>query len=136
MSYGLKNLIFDQSCVVEPDTILYFLHDDKASYILVAADYLGGYEKIDLPCDFNYDYYPNMVVKFRAYHRFSYIDGAKKRAKGYIDDDHLWTKTSTGDVCMLFACDEIIINGKPAKFNSDKHLKRKNQPDKEVAGNK
>ncbi len=39
---------------------------------------------------------------FRAIYRFSYIEEATKKAIDYIDDDKLWTKASTGDLCMLF----------------------------------
>lgn len=109
-SYGLGNLVFDVFKQVEPDTALYIFHDEdnvNANYCLIVADYLDN--DIELPCDFEYDYYPNNTVKFRAINAFSYINDAKKKAIGYIDDNHYRTKASTGDVCMLFAVDKLKI---------------------------
>lgn len=109
-SYGLGNLIFGKHICVEPDTCLYtFYSDTGKKYVLVASDYLGHYVGIELPYDFEYDYYVDSIVKFHAIRRFSYIDGAPKKAEGYIDDEHLWTTASTGDVCMLFECDRIEL---------------------------
>ncbi len=107
-SYGLKSLIFDSFKQVEPDTSLYFFHDkDNHRYCLIASDYLDS--DIELPCDFDFDYYPDNSVKFRAVHIFSYMDNAKKKAEGYIDDNHYRTISDTGGVCMLFAVDELEI---------------------------
>lgn len=107
-SYGIEDLIFDKFLQVEPDLALYIFHDDKnINYVLIAADYLDGYEDLELPCDFEFNYYYNKIVSFRAIRRFSYLDNATKKTEGYIDDDHLWTKASTGDVCMLYACDDL-----------------------------
>ena len=72
----------------------------------MASDYLE--DEIELPCDFVFDYYPDSVVKFRAVHIFSYVDNAKKKAEGYIDDNHYRTISNAGgSVCMLFAVDEL-----------------------------
>lgn len=107
-SYGLDSLVFDFYKQVEPDTALYFFHDkDNIRYCLIASDYLDS--DIELPHDFEYDYYPDNTAKFRAIYIFSYTDDAKKKAKGYIDDNHYRTMASTGDVCMLFTIDELKI---------------------------
>ncbi|MBR3132208.1 hypothetical protein IKG33_02260 [Candidatus Saccharibacteria bacterium] len=108
-SYGLDELIFDTFKQVEPDTALYFFHDrDNTKYCLITSDYLDN--NIKLPCDFKYDYYPDNIVEFRAIRIFSYVENAKKKAEGYIDDNHYRTMASTGGgVCMLFAIDKLKI---------------------------
>lgn len=110
-SYGLKGLVFDVFRQVEPDIALYIFHDKdnlKNKYCLMASDYLD--DNIELPCDFKFDYYPNSSIEFRATHIFSYVDNAKKKADGYIDDNHYRTiSNSGGGVCMLFAIDELKI---------------------------
>ena len=110
-SYGLNDLVFDTFKQVEPDTALYIFHDKdnkKIKYCLMASDYLDG--DIELPYDFEFDYYPDNIVKFRAIRIFSYIDNAKKKAEGYIDDGHYRTMSDNGGgVCMLFAIDELIV---------------------------
>ena len=108
-SDGLDNLVFEAFRQVEPDTALYIFHDKnnkKIKYCLMASDFLD--DDIELPCDFEFDYYPDNVVKFRAIRIFSYVDGAKKKAEGYIDDNHYRTMSNNGGgVCMLFAVDEL-----------------------------
>lgn len=109
-SYGLNDLVFDTFRQVEPDTALYIFHNEdnaEIKYCLIASDYLD--DNIEFPCDFEFDYYPDASVKFRAIRIFSYVDGAKKKAEGYVDDNHYRTVSSTGDVCMLFAVDELKI---------------------------
>lgn len=89
---------------------LYIFRKGGANYILYAADYLGGYEDLDMPHNFAFDDgYPYSKVSFRAIKIFSYKKDAKKKADGYIDDNHYWTKASTGDIYMLFAVDELKI---------------------------
>lgn len=108
-SYGISNVSYRASKQVAPDSMVYIFTDGKgANYVLYAADYLGGYEDLDMPHDFKFDYgFPYDKDSFRAVRVFSYVDKAKKKADGYIDDNHYWTKASTGDVCMLFGVDEI-----------------------------
>lgn len=108
-SYGVSDVFFITSKRVTPDSMVYVFADEKgANYVLYAADYLGGYEDLGMPHDFEFDYgFPYDKVSFRAVRVFSYVDKAKKKADGYIDDNHYWTKASTGDVCMLFGVDEI-----------------------------
>ena len=109
-SYGLNDLVFETFKQVEPDTALYIFHDktDKNKYCLIASDFLDN--NIELPCNFEFDYYPDSIVKFKATHVFSYIDGAKKKAEGYIDDNHYRTiSDGGGGVCMLFAVDKLEI---------------------------
>lgn len=108
-SYGVSDASFLVSKRVTPDSMVYVFADEKsANYVLYAADYLGGYEDLDMPHDFKFDYgFPYDKISFRAVRVFSYVDKAKKKADGYIDDNHYWTKASTGDVCMLFGVDEI-----------------------------
>ena len=110
-SYNIDGLSFDRAKQVEPDMMLNFFHDEeKTNYAQLAADYLGGYEDKELPYDFEFDYgYPYNKVSFRATKVFSYSSKAEKKADGHIDDEHLWTKASTGDVCMLFACSDLKI---------------------------
>ena len=110
-SYNLDGLSFDNAKQVEPDIILYFFHDkENIPYVLLTADYLGGYEDKNLPYDFEFDYgYPYRKVTFRAWEAFSYSEDSSKKADEYIDDNHLWTKASTGDVCMLFRCSDLKI---------------------------
>lgn len=58
-SYGQTDLTFSKSLQVEPDTTLYtFYSNDNVPYVLIAADYLGGYEEYDLPHIFIFDYGP------------------------------------------------------------------------------
>ncbi len=108
-SYGVEGALYDTAKQITPDSMIYIFSDRSgAKYILLAADYLGGYEEFEMPHDFEFDDgFPYDKVSFRAVKVFSYKDGAKKKANGYIDDKHYWTKASTGDVCMLFAVDEL-----------------------------
>ncbi|MBQ3353334.1 hypothetical protein IJG89_03280 [Candidatus Saccharibacteria bacterium] len=107
-SYGFGNLSFKEYMQVEPDTALYILCDDKgAYYILLVSDYLGGYDEIKLPHRFMFDYYPEKKIRFDAICSFSYVDNAPKAAADYIDDNHLKTQASTGDICMLFSVDKL-----------------------------
>lgn len=107
-SYGFEGLSFEKFIQVEPDTAVYIFHDDKnAKYVLLVADYLGGYDEFNLPHEFAFDYYPDNKVTFDAVRRFSYINNAPKAAVNYIDDDHLKTQATTGDVCMLFGADNL-----------------------------
>ena len=108
-SYGVGDVFYITSKRVTPDSMVYVFADEKgANYVLYVADYLGGYEDLDMPHDFEFDYgFPYDKTSFRAVRVFSYVDKAKKKADGYIDDNHYWTKASTGDVCMLFGVDEI-----------------------------
>lgn len=108
-SYGINGVFYDDAKQITPDSMIYIFSDkDGAKYILLAADFLGGYEKLKMPYDFEFDDgFPYNKVSFRAVKIFTYKDGAKKRAEGYIDDNHYWTKASTGDICMLFAVDEL-----------------------------
>lgn len=77
-SYGLYNLIFDFFRQVEPDTAIYVFHDEEnIQYCLVAADYLSDDTK--MPYFFEYNYYSNAVVKFRAIKQLSYIENAPKK---------------------------------------------------------
>gem|GEM_PF-702824 len=108
-SYGVSDVFYVTSKRVMPDSMVYAFADEKgANYVLYAADYLGGYEDLDMPHDFEFDYgFPYDKVSFRAVRVFSYVDDAKKKADDCIDDNHYWMKASTGDVCMLFGVDEI-----------------------------
>ena len=108
-SYGVSGLVFEGSKWVTPDSMIYvFLDKDGTSYVLYAADFLGGYEDLDMPHDFEFDDgYPYSKVSFRAVKIFSYKEDAEKKALGYTDDNHYWTKASTGDVCMLFAVEGL-----------------------------
>ncbi len=108
-SYGINGLVFDTFKQAEPDTALYFFHDkNNTRYCLMASDYLD--DNIELPCNFKYDYYSNNAVEFRAVRIFSYVENAKKKAEGYIDDNHYRTMPSAGGgVCMLFAIDGLKI---------------------------
>ena len=110
-SYSISDVFYDTSKWVTPDSMIYIFSDKSgANYILYAADYLGGYNDLDVPCDFDFDDgYPYSKVSFRVVKIFSYKENAKKKAKGYIDDNHYYTKASTGDVCMLFAVDKLIM---------------------------
>ena len=105
-SYGFDNLIFDSFRQVEPDTALYIFHNEEnIQYCLVMADFLT--DDIEIPCDFTFDYYIDSVVKFRTIKQFSYVENAPKRAKGYIDDQKHFTRTSNGDICVLLAVDNL-----------------------------
>ena len=108
-SYGVSDVFYLTSKRVTPDSMVYAFADEKgANYVLYTADYLGGYEDLDMPHDFEFDYgFPYDKISFRAVRVFSYVDDAKKKADDRIDDNHYWTKASTGDVCMLFGVDEI-----------------------------
>lgn len=108
-SYGVGDVFYITSKRVTPDSMVYVFADEKgANYVLYAADYLGGYEDLGMPHDFEFNYgFPYDKVSFRAVRVFSYVDDAKKKADDRIDDNHYWTKASTGDVCMLFGVDEI-----------------------------
>lgn len=108
-SYGINGVFYDGAKQITPDSMIYIFSDKAGTkYILLAADFLGGYEKLKMPYDFEFDDgFPYSKTSFRAVKIFTYKDGAKKRAEGYIDDNHYWTKASTGDICMLFAVDEL-----------------------------
>ena len=110
-SYGINGVFYNTSKLVTPDSMIYIFSDKSgANYILYAADYPSGYEDLDMPHDFVFDDgYPYSKVSFRAMKIFSYKKDAKKKADGYIDDNHYWTKASTGDICMLLAVDELKI---------------------------
>ena len=107
-SYGLGDLVFERFVQVEPDTAMYVFHDNDTKYVLLVADYLGGYDEFELPHEFKFDYYPDRRVKFNAIRRLSYVDDASKAAINYVDDMHLVTQASTGDVCMLFGVDNVL----------------------------
>ncbi len=108
-AYGFDNLVFDFGKQVGPDESIYIFHDDKdKNYALFVADFLGGYDTIELPFEFEFDDdYPYKKISFRALKRFSYTNGAEAAASGYVDDDHFLTKASSGDVCMLFECSDL-----------------------------
>lgn len=108
-SYDVHGVVFEASKWVTPDSMVYIFSDKNgAKYVLYSADYLGGYDEIDLPFDFEFDdEYPYSKVSFRAVKIFSYKKDSKKKAEGYIDDNHYWTKASTGDVCMLFGVSDL-----------------------------
>ena len=108
-SYGVGGVSYVTSKQVTPDSMVYVFADEKdANYVLYVADYLGGYEDLDLPHAFEFDDgYPYSKVSFCVVRVFSYVDNVKKKANDYIDDNHYWTKASTGDVCMLFAVDGL-----------------------------
>ncbi len=110
-SYGVNGVFYNSTKQITPDSMIYIFSDkDGAKYILLAADYLGGYEEFDMPHDFEFDDgFPYSNISFRATKVFSYRKNAKKKAEEYIDDKHFWTKASTGDVCMLFAVDELKV---------------------------
>lgn len=108
-SYDISDVFYVTSKWVTPDSMVYIFADKKgANYVLYVADYLGGYEDLEMPHDFEFDDgYPYSKVSFRAVRVFSYVDDAKKKAESDIDENHYWTRASTGDVCMLFAVDEL-----------------------------
>ena len=107
-SYGMTDLIFETFKQVEPDTALYIFHDNNnKKYCLIASDFLD--DNIELPCDFEFNYYPDCIIKFTVVHIFSCVDDAKKKAEGYIDDNHYRTISDNGGVCMLFAVDELKV---------------------------
>lgn len=107
-SYGVSNLVYQKFLQVGPDMILYLFKDNKnVNHILIAADFLGGYEEIKLPYQFEFDDPDYSQVSFEVVNIFSYINNASKKALGYIDDKNFWTKASTGDVCMLLKCSNI-----------------------------
>lgn len=108
-AYGFKNLFFEMYLELDPDTSAYIFHDaNDGKYLLLVSDYLGGYEGLKMPHDFVFDYgEPYSDIRFKAIKSYSYLDDSEKKAEGYIDDKHLWTMASTGDVCMLFKCEKI-----------------------------
>ena len=108
-SYNVDGLSFDDAKQVSPDMTIYFFHDkEKTTYVLLAADYLGGFEDKTLPYNFEFNYgHPYSEITFNAIQSFSYSENAPQKATEYIDDNHLWTKASTGDLCMLFKCSDI-----------------------------
>ena len=108
-SYGVNGVSYVTSKRVTPDSMIYvFVDEEGSNYVLFVADYLGGYEDLEMPHGFEFDDgYPYSKVSFRAVRVFSYVDDAKKKAESDIDEKHYWTKASTGDVCMLFGVDEI-----------------------------
>ena len=110
-SYGVEGVFYDDAKQITPDSMIYIFSDkDGIKYILLAADYLGGYEELEMPYDFEFDDgFPYSKAFFRAVKVFSYKKDAKKKADEYIDDKHYWTKASTGDVCMLFVVDELNV---------------------------
>ena len=108
-SYSLEDLVFERFVQVEPDTAIYIFHDNKgAKYVLLVADYLGGYDEFELPHKFVFDYYPDRIVKFDAVRKFPYVHNAPKATLNYEDSKHLVTQASTGDVCMLFGVDNVV----------------------------
>ena len=107
-SYGIDNLSYKKTVQVGPDMVLYVFSDkDDEKYVLVAADYLGDYMNIKLPYVFEFDDKDYKHISFRAVKALSYSENAAKRADGYIDDERLLTKASTGDVCLLFKCSDV-----------------------------
>lgn len=107
-SYGLSNLVFDKFKQVELDTALYIFHDNgDVKYCLIVADFLD--DNIEFPCDFRFDYYSDALVRFKATYAFSYVKNAKKRAVGYVDDNHYRTVANNGDVCMLFTIEGLEL---------------------------
>lgn len=108
-SYDVGDVSYVTSKWVTPDSMIYVFSDKKgANYVLYAADFLGGYEDLEMPHDFEYDDgHPYSKVSFRAVKIFSYRDDARNKADDCVDDNHYWTKASTGDICMLFAVDEL-----------------------------
>ena len=110
-SYGVGEVSYDSSWRITPDSMIYIFSDKHgAKYVLLAADYLGGYEEFEMPYDFEFDDgFPYSKASFRAVKVFSYKEDAKKKADGYIDDKHYWTRASTGDICMLFGVDELKV---------------------------
>lgn len=73
-SYGINGVFYNTSKLVTPDSMIYIFSDKGgANYILYAADYLGGYEDLDMSHDFAFDDgYPYSKVSFRAIKIFSY----------------------------------------------------------------
>ena len=107
-SYGLNDLVLDIFKQVEPDTALYFFHDnDNVKYCLIASDFLD--DNIEFPCDFRFNYYPDALVRFNATYAFSYVKNAKKKAMGYVDDNHYRTVANNGDACMLFTIEGLEL---------------------------
>ena len=108
-SYGVSNVNFDGVKKVTPDSRMYiFSGNNGKKYALYAADYLGGYESLKLPCNLKFDEkYPYDKLSICVIKIFSYKADAKNKALGYIDDNHYWTKASTGDVCTLFGISDI-----------------------------
>ena len=110
-SYGLPDLKIINSKQIGPDIAAYIFRDfDNHYYILLAADTLSGYSDVELPHHFDFDEEsPYQQISFDAVARFNYIKNAPKAAQGYIDDDHILTHASTGDVCVLFGCVNLNI---------------------------
>lgn len=73
-SYGINDVFYNTSKWVTPDSMIYIFSDKGGvNYILYAADYLGGYEDLDMSHDFAFDDgYPYSKVSFRAIKIFSY----------------------------------------------------------------
>ncbi len=111
-AYGFKDLFFETYLELNPDTSAYIFYDiNNNKYLLLVSDYLGGYERLKMPHDFSFDFgKPYSNIKFKAVKNYSYLDDSNKKAEGYIDEKHLWTMASTGDVCMLFKCEKINIS--------------------------
>ena len=110
-SYGIDKASYDYASRITPDSMVYVFSDkDNTKYVLFVADYLGGYENLKIPHNLEFDYgYPYRKVSFRIIKILSYKEDAKKKAEEYIDDNHYWTVASTGDICMLFAVDNLNI---------------------------
>lgn len=109
IAYGLKGLVFDYYELVEPDITLYFFHNNTGlKYCLTEADY--PHYAPYFPCDFLYDHCYGGNVSFIATKQFSYLENTPKKATDYIyDDNHYLTKASSGDICMMYAIDNLKI---------------------------
>ena len=82
---GLKTWFLINSLKWNLIRLYTFFHDDRNNpYCLVATDYAGGYVDAELPCDFEYDYYPDSTVKFHAICNFLYVKCATKKLKAIL----------------------------------------------------
>ena len=83
----------------------------KIDALTTVADYFGDMSNLEKPYHVWYDYFdpPYVKIDFQATKFYSYLDGAPVAAKGYIDDDHYWTKTSAGDLCMFCQVADLKI---------------------------
>lgn len=106
-SYGKSSLVFDAYKPVNPDTAIYFFHDvSGVKYALVAGEFLVDYLQDQMPYNYEYDYgEPYEAVSYRAAKRLSYVNDAPKAADDANDSAHCLTQASTGDVCLLFECE-------------------------------
>ena len=111
-AYGFSELKLDRYLSVEPDRDIYLFRDAAGQqYALIVADYFGDMSNLEIPYHVWYDYFdpPYAKIDFQATKFYSYLDGAPVAAKGYIDDDHYWTKTSAGDLCMFCQVADLKI---------------------------